>query len=152
MSKHSAIARELFGEGYNCAQAVFVAFSDDTKVDRETALLISSSFGGGMGRLREVCGALTGAFMAAGILFGYTDSKDDEHKAMHYELIQELARKFKEENDSIICRELLGIDVQIDNPVPDKRNKEYYQKRPCADLVESGARILEEYIESQKRR
>lgn len=149
MSKHSKIARELFESGYNCSQAVFVAFCDETKLDKETALKIASSFGGGMGRLREVCGALTGVFMAAGIMYGYTNTDDTELKAKHYELIQYLAGKFKEENESIICRELLGIVVTIDNPIPEKRTKEYYQKRPCADLVESAAIILDEYMETK---
>ena len=96
-----------------------------------------------MGRLREVCGALTGAFMTAGILYGYTDPDDSEAKAKHYELIQSIANKFKEENGSINCRELLGITVTADSPVPEKRTNEYYQKRPCADLVESAAMILD---------
>ena len=95
MTEHSKIAKALFKEGYNCCQAVVLAFSDVTNVDKDLALKSSSSFGGGMGRLREVCGALTGTFVVAGVLFGYTNPKDNIGKAKHYEVIQDLAKGLK---------------------------------------------------------
>jgi len=146
LSTHSELARKLFLQGYNCAQSVFVAFCDETGLDINTALKISSSFGGGMGRLREVCGAVTGMFMVVGMKYGYTNPSDKKAKAKHYELVQDLAKQFEKENGAIICRELLDLSVKNDNPVPDDRNKNYYKKRPCAKLVEEAARILDEYI------
>lgn len=134
-------AEALFKEGYNCAQAVLLAFSDVTELDEKTAALISSSFGGGMGRLREVCGSLSGAFAAVGILRGYSDPKDTEKKKELYALIQEIAAEFKEENGSIICRELLGLSEKSE-PVPEPRTAGYYKKRPCAELCRMSADIV----------
>lgn len=151
MSTHSDLARELFEKGYNCSQSVFAAFCDETGLDVDTALKIASSFGGGMGRLREVCGAVTGMFMAAGIKYGYTDPADKNAKTEHYRLIQNLAGQFEKENGSIICRELLGLSIKNDKPVPEDRNESYYRKRPCAKLVEQAARILDEYISNKNR-
>jgi C_GCAxxG_C_C family probable redox protein len=150
MSAHSDLARELFKKGYNCSQSVFAAFCDETGLDTETALKIASSFGGGMGRLREVCGAVTGMFMVVGMKYGYTDLSNKNAKAEHYELVQDLAKQFENENGSIICRELLGISIKHDNPIPEDRNDNYYKKRPCAELVEQAARILDEYIQSKR--
>lgn len=136
-------ARELFKEGYNCSQAVFGAFAEELGMSFETAVLISSSFGGGMGRLREVCGAVSGMFMAAGLAFGTTDITDHKAKSDHYALIQSLASEFKEQNGSIICRELLGLsEKKPDVPVPEKRTEEYYKKRPCAELCADAAEIF----------
>lgn len=140
---HQERATELFQEGYNCAQSVFAAFSEDLGMDFETALKLSSSFGGGMGRLREVCGAVSGMLMAAGLKYGYSDSKDRKVKTVHYALVQELAKKFEERNGSIICRELLGLDHRRDIPIPEKRTDAYYQKRPCAEMVRYAAEILD---------
>lgn len=145
-------ARELFHEGYNCAQSVFLAFSDLYEIDEQTAIKLSSSFGAGMGRLREVCGALSGIFMVTGLLYGYTDPKAGEEKGEHYERIQALAKEFEEKNNSIICRELLGLGAGKDDPKPEERTKEYYSKRPCENLVGSAAAILEKYIEEQKNK
>ena len=139
-------AMELFNEGYNCAQAVFLAFEDKYNIDRKTALNLSSSFGGGMGRLREVCGAVSGMFMVAGLLYGYNEPEDLEGKKIHYARIQELAKVFEEENDSIICRVLLGTGEGKDEPTPSKRTPEYYKERPCAYFVGTAAAIMEEYI------
>ncbi|MEA5001425.1 MAG: C-GCAxxG-C-C family protein [Endomicrobiaceae bacterium] len=150
--KKSWNARKLFEQGYNCAQAVFCAFCEDEGIDLKTGLKLSSSFGGGMGRLREVCGAVSGMFMAAGIKYGYDSVDDKQAKAAHYKLIQELAEKFKEQNGSIICRDLLGLNKQKDGYVPEDRTKEYYKKRPCVELVECAAGILEEYIEECKNK
>lgn len=146
MSGKAEQAMELFKQGYNCAQSVFAAFCGDLGMDFEIALKLSSSFGGGMGRLREVCGAVSGMFAIAGMKYGYTDPKDSKAKAAHYKLIQELAARFRAENHSIICRELLGLDAGPDSPVPELRTDKYYERRPCAELVGCAARLMEELI------
>ena len=138
--------QKLFEEGYNCAQSVFLAFEDLYEIDRKTALCMSSSFGGGMGRLREVCGAVSGMFMVAGILYGYDDPKASGEKADHYARIQTLAAEFAKENGSIVCRELLGLSVKHDEPTPEARTEAYYKKRPCKELVGMAAEIMERYI------
>ena len=148
MSKHSDYAKELFKRGYNCSQSVLVAFCDETGLDIEDALKISSSFGGGMGRLREVCGAVSGMFMVVGMKYGYTDPTDKQKKSEHYNLIQSLAKQFEQSNQSIICRDLLKINSKHDVPIPEDRTEAYYKKRPCAELVEYAAQILDEYIEN----
>ena len=150
MSKHSELAMDIFKQGYNCSQAVFAAFCDETGMTFEDAVKLSSSFGAGMGKLREVCGAVTGMFMAAGVLYGYADPLDDAAKAEHYALIQSLACQFKEANKSIICRDLLGLDLEEQNPVPEARTEHYYQERPCVELVGSAAEILDNLIERKK--
>ena len=147
MSKHSDYAKELFKKGYNCSQSVFVAFCDETSLDIEDALKISSSFGAGMGRLREVCGAVSGMFMVVGMKYGYTDPTDKSKKSEHYKLIQSLAKRFENKNQSIICRELLKLTLKHEAPIPEDRTEAYYKKRPCAELVEYAAQILDEYIE-----
>ena len=114
LRSHTGAAGQLFVQGYNCSQAVFAAFCDETGLDMDTALRFSSSFGGGMGQLREVCGAVTGMFMVAGVKYGYTDPKDVSAKAEHYRLIQSLAARFKEKNGSYICRELLSAKKGAD--------------------------------------
>ena len=148
MSKHSKLAKDLFNKGYNCSQSVVLAFCDEIGLDPETALRISSSFGGGMGRLREVCGAVTGMFMVVGMLDGYSDPSDRTAKAEHYKLIQSLALNFENENKSIICRELLDLSVERESHIPEERNQDYYKKRPCAELVEYAAKILDEHIDN----
>ncbi len=145
--RHAQIAGELFKSGYNCAQAVFLAFSDMYNMDRETAARLSSSFGGGLGRLREVCGAVSGMAMVAGILYGYDDPKEFAGKSEHYARVQELAKAYEEINGSIVCRELLGLSKKREEPTPERRTGEYYKKRPCEQLVRIAAGILEEYIE-----
>ncbi len=145
--KKSEKAVELFNGGYNCSQAVVGAFAEELGLDLKTALMLSSSFGGGMGRMREVCGAVSGMFMVAGMKYGYSDPKDTAAKTAHYKLIQHLAEKFKERNRYIICRQLLGLEGQDNSYVPSERTAEYYKKRPCAELVRDAAEILEEYME-----
>ncbi len=147
---HKEQAMKYFKDGYNCAQSVFLAFCDEYGMEFETALKISSSFGAGMGKLREVCGAVSGMFMVAGMIYGYTDPKDLTSKTKHYERIQTLAKEFEDQNRSIICRELLGIGKEKDGPTPEVRTKEYYQKRPCLELVGMAADIMEHYINSNK--
>lgn len=148
---HEEKAKELFKEGYNCAQSVFGAFQNEMNIDMQTALKLSSSFGGGMGRLREVCGAVSGMFMVAGMLYGYDDPKNQRVKAKHYARIQELANEFKEHNKSIVCRDLLGLDRKTDSPIPEERTKEYYDKRPCIELVGQAAKIIENYIKENEK-
>lgn len=149
-NKYSQKAASLFTEGYNCAQSVFCAFSDELGIDFETALKLSSSFGGGMGRLREVCGAVSAMFMIAGLKYGYTSPDDDKVKAEHYIRIQKLAEEFKKTNNSIICRELLGLDIKENSPIPAKRTEQYYKDRPCEQLVKEAAYIISNYINSTK--
>ncbi|MCI8372207.1 MAG: C_GCAxxG_C_C family protein [Lachnospiraceae bacterium] len=148
MKDYEAIAKDLFKEGYNCSQAVLLAFAEECGLDEKTAAAVASSFGGGMGRLREVCGTVSGMFLAAGILYGYTEPKDYEGKKEHYARIQELAHTFKEKNGSIICRELLGLKDASLSPVPEKRTDEYYKKRPCMELAGCAAGILSEYMKT----
>ena len=148
---HSERAMSLFKEGYNCSQSVFMAFCDEYNMDSEMASKISSSFGGGMGRLREVCGAVTGMFMVAGMIYGYSDPKDQTLKTEHYKRIQYLAKEFEEKNGSIICRELLGLGKGKDNPVPELRTAEYYKKRPCVELVGMAAEIMDKYITEHRK-
>lgn len=143
-------AMKLFKDGYNCSQAVFGAFADELGLDFETAVKISASFGGGMGRMREVCGAVSGMFMATGLKCGYSSPTDNRSKTEHYKLIQDLAAEFRAENGSIICRELLGLEGKDNNYVPSERTNEYYKKRPCAELVGQAAEILERYFNNAK--
>ena len=137
-------AAELFYNGYNCAQAVAVVFSDLTGLDEAMSARMASSFGGGMGRLREVCGAVSGMLMVAGILYGYDSPSDDVAKKAHYALVQALAGQFREKNGSIICREILKNPPS--DPAPSPRTAEYYASRPCARMVYTAASLLEEYI------
>lgn len=145
MNPYSQKAQKLFRSGYNCAQSVFCAFAEDLGIDFDTALKLSSSFGGGMGRMREVCGAVSAMFMIAGLKYGYTEPNNKEVKAEHYKRIQYLANKFKAKNGTIICRDLLGADAD-DNPVPSDRTQEYYETRPCERVIGEAAEIIAEYI------
>ena len=139
-------AMQLFEEGYNCSQAVLLAFEDMTGLERETAARLASSFGGGLARMREVCGAVSGGAMVLGLLHGYDDPKDYEAKKAHYEFVQEFARRFKEQNGSVICRELLAGTSDVNGNIPEKRTAAYYKKRPCPELVKQAADILEEML------
>ena len=142
---HGIKAAELFLSGSNCAQAVVVAFCDVTGLTPEFSAKMASSFGGGMGRLREVCGAVSGMLMVAGLLYGYEDpGEDDVNKKAHYQLVQELAGKFREQAGSIVCREILKNPPSDPNPTP--RTEEFYKKRPCARMVILAAEILDDYI------
>ena len=144
-------AIQLFKEGYNCSQAVFAVFCDDYHIPKEMALKLSSSFGGGMGRMREVCGAVSGMFMVAGLETGATDGRDSEGKKKNYDLVQKLAAKYREKNGSIICRDLLGLSQEGTQKVftdtkPEERTKMYYNKRPCVELVGDAVDILEKEL------
>ena len=139
-------AEALFLEGYNCAQAVVIAFEDLHGLDRETVAKLSSSFGGGMARLREVCGSVSGMFMVAGLLYGYDNPKAKEEKAEHYARIQKLAADFTAEHGSIVCRDLLGLTEKKQEPTPEERTEAYYKKRPCKEIIGRAAEILDAYI------
>ena len=143
-------AIENFEKGYNCSQSVLLAFQDLLPADEETLAKIACSFGGGIGRLREVCGAVSGMLMAAGLLYGYDGPEKGEKKAAQYRRVQELALPFEEKNGSLVCRELLHLSVHHDTPEPEPRTKTYYEKRPCAGFVGDAAEILEKYIMEQK--
>ena len=151
MIDHSQTAITLFRQGYNCSQAVFAAFADELDINSGTAIKIASSFGGGMGSLREVCGAVTGMFMVAGTKYGYSSPDDLKMKREHYKLIQRMAEKFKEENKYIVCRDLLGIQPVGANLIPQERTDEYYKKRPCEELVGCAARIMDEMIHEKSK-
>ena len=141
---HSILAGDLFLGGYNCAQSVVVAFCDVTGLDRDFSARMASSFGGGMGRLREVCGAVSGMLMVLGLLYGYDTPGDDIAKKAQYQDVQNLCGAFREEVGSIVCREILKNPST--DPTPSPRTAEYYAKRPCARMVMTAARILDEYI------
>ena len=143
---HGMKAAELFMQDYNCAQAVAVAFCDVTGMDEALAARLASSFGGGMGRLREVCGAVSGMLMVAGVLYGYDNPGNDEVKMAHYALVQELCRQFREETGSIVCREILKNPPT--DPMPTPRTEEFYKVRPCARMVLLAGQILDRYIEA----
>ncbi|MDO5570847.1 MAG: C-GCAxxG-C-C family protein [Bacteroidales bacterium] len=149
MDKRTEKAIELFKNGYNCSQSVFAAFADIYGMDEKTALLVSSSFGGGIGRMRETCGAACGMFLAAGLENGSFTPHDNDGKAANYKLVQELASEFKKRNGSLICAELLGLKPKSEiTNIPDDRTKEYYQKRPCVKMVEEATEILLDYYKS----
>ena len=138
-------AEQLFLQGYNCAQAVFTAFADVIGIPAETAARVASSFGGGIGRLREFCGAVGGAEMVLGAVMGYSTPETGEIKAEHYARVQRLAQIFREEKGSYVCRELLGLDG-ASSPIPAARTGEYYQSRPCPGLVRCAAEITERML------
>ena len=142
-------AEELFKSGYNCAQSVLGVFCEELGLDFNTAMKLSSSFGGGMGRMREVCGAVSGMFMTAGLLYSSAEPSS-QNKANQYKIVQELANRFKLKNKTIICRELLNGIESSTSPIPSERTENYYKKRPCISLVCDAVEILEEYISETK--
>ena len=141
---HDIKAAELFLGGYNCAQAVAVAFCDVTGMEEKQAAKVASSFGGGMGRMREVCGAVSGMLMVLGLLYGYDDPGESKGKRELYTDVQALAGKFREEVGSIICRDILKNPPSDPNPSP--RTTEYYAKRPCARMVMTAARLMDQFV------
>jgi C_GCAxxG_C_C family probable redox protein len=172
MIDRGALAKEYFLKGYNCSQAVLLAFSDLTGLDETVAMKMASSFGGGMGRLREVCGTVSASLMVLGILYGYdaTVPTASEDKIEHYARVQEYANRFRAECGSIICREILDnhakyleaqseaviddeqiVAMRSNSAIPTTRTEEYYKKRPCAEAAAKAARILDEYIQELKQ-
>ena len=146
MSERGDKAYDLFMSGYNCTQAVAGAFADVMGMDFETVVKLGSGFGGGMGRMREVCGTFSGIVMVMNVLYGYSDPKDNSTKTELYGRIQEIGEQFRKDNGSIICRELLGLSKPEGSPVPEQRTAEYYKKRPCPELCRYAADLLESYI------
>lgn len=139
-------AEELFRRGYNCSQSVFAAFADVLGMSVEEAARIASPFGAGFGKLREVCGAVSGMTLAAGYLKGYDDPADYESKKELYRLIQEMCAEFREREGTIICRELLGLKEGEDLAEPSVRTEEYYQSRPCIGACRAAAEIAEKNL------
>ncbi len=133
-----------FTGGYNCAQAVLLAFADTVGIDEKICAKLSSSFGGGMGRMREVCGAVSGMLMVAGLLYGYDGPEEGDIKKEHYSRVQYLAEQFRNEVGSIVCRDILKNPPA--DPTPSPRTAEYYKQRPCARMVALAVRIMEQYI------
>ena len=140
------LAAEKFTNGYNCAQAVLLAFCDVTGLDETTAAKLTSGFGGGIGRLREVCGAANGAFMVISLVYGGDGIAPREKKGELYARIQDFAAQFKDHNGSYLCRELLAGVTADRTPLPDQRTGEYYKKRPCVDIVRDAADMLDAYL------
>ena len=146
-------ATDNFHQGYNCCQAVLLAFSDILKADPGTLKTIASGFGGGMGRLREVCGAFSGMVMMAGFISPAADPSVKEDRTKNYALVQQFAEKFKELNGgSIVCRELLGLakNAAQESPVPSDRTADYYKKRPCPVIIGNAAKIIAEYLTNKQ--
>ena len=139
-------AKVLFNEGYNCAQSVALAYADITPLDEQMVATITASFGGGLGRLREVCGAVSGMAFVASFISPCPTSTDAVAKKQNYALVQEFAEKFRQQNGNIVCRSLLGLDHPKDDPTPSARTAEYYKKRPCAEYVYDAALIVGEYL------
>ncbi len=143
-------AMELFKQGYNCSQAVVGAFEDKLDISHEQLMKLSSSFGGGMGRLREVCGAVSGMFMLCGMLCGYDVPNDIEIKKEHYARIQKLAEMFREKHGSIVCRNLLGLkEGENDSYEPTPRTISFYAKRPCIKIIGDAAALFEKMMENE---
>lgn len=136
----------LFESGFNCAQSVFGAYAELFGMDMETALKLSCPMGGGMGRMREVCGTVSAMSMLSGLKEGNTDPENEAAKKAAYELVRRMASDFRQENGSIVCRELLGIDGMETSAAPSVRTRQYYASRPCTELVRSAARIVERYL------
>ena len=140
-------ARSYFLEGFNCSQSVFCAFADRFGLDEETAKKISAGLGGGVGRMREVCGAVSASAMVLGSICAPVDGSDNESKMRNYELVREFSSRFCERHSSVVCREILKLGVKMESTAkPDDRTAEYYRKRPCLKVVEDAAEILEEMI------
>ena len=139
-------AKELFNSGYNCAQSVAMAFADITPLDAEMVATITASFGGGLGRLREVCGAVSGMAFVASFISPCPTATDAAAKKQNYALVQEFAEQFRQQNGNIVCRSLLGLDRPKDEPTPSPRTAEYYRKRPCAEYVYDAALIVANHL------
>jgi C_GCAxxG_C_C family probable redox protein len=140
------LAKEYFNSGYNCSQAVALAFAEEMNMEKDFVAMAVSGFGGGMGRMREVCGCVSGMVFVISNLYGYIDPKDNQGKKELYKKINDVANQYKELNSSIVCRELLGL-TQNDGSVPEERTEEYYEKRPCSDLCQVAGDILEKFLD-----
>lgn len=145
MEGKGELAKSLFEQGYNCAQSVVAAFAQEMGMDTKTAARLVCGLGGGVGRQREICGAVSGMAVVAGFLYGYDTPGDEEGKRRTYEMVQLLSARFREKNGSILCRELLGEEGKDTNFVPSARTAEYYARRPCPGLIFCAGQLLEEY-------
>ena len=143
----SELAKQYFESGYNCAQSVALAFADRVPVTKEQLLALASPFGGGMGRLRETCGAVSAMFMVTGLLYGYSTPETGEIKAELYRRVQELGLAFEARFGSLVCRELLGLQVKHEVPIPAPRTGAFYHNRRCGEFVAAAAGILEETLQ-----
>ena len=143
------VAMGLFKEGYNCAQAVACAYADLLNMQQQDIARMVSGFGGGFGRMREVCGAVSGMVFVLNVLQGSDDPKDGAEKSAHYARVQQLCKAYEAENGSIVCRVLLGLDHKADGPEAEARTEAYYKKRPCVELVGCAAQILEQYLTAE---
>ncbi len=152
MKSKGELAKSYFMQGYNCAQAVSMAFSEEMNLEADTVAKMVSAFGGGMGRMREVCGAVSGMFFVLSVLEGYSDPKDHAGKMNLYKSVQELAEEFRSSNGSIVCRDLLSGSIpEISNsPEPSPRTEAYYRKRPCPELISLAAQILQEKLSNEE--
>jgi len=158
-------AESLFHAGYNCAQSAIGPFCEQLGVDFNTVMRLSQPFGGGMSRMREVCGAVSGILMAAGLAAGSADPADRDAKDNTYKLVQELAERFRLKHGSIICRELLGLVPMgqsqkaaetgqvithiTQQPESSERTDEYYKKRPCQSLVGDAAETIQVWLDER---
>lgn len=143
-------AKELFLMGYNCAQATFGAFAEDYGLDLNVAMTLSAGLGGGIGRLRETCGAVTGATLAVSLAMGSFDLNNPDAKTQVYTEIRKVVDIFEAETGSIVCADMLGVPRRRDSEVAEVRTQEYYQKRPCAELVYLAADAAEKIIKDLK--
>lgn len=150
IEKYVKKATDNFEKGYNCSQSVFLAFAEEYGVDPEMAARIALSFGGGMGRLREVCGAVTGMFMVMGLHYPASDLKNIASRTVNYDAVQRTAFEFKSEMGSYICADLLKIKREPQSPAPDSRTSAYYAERPCLRCVATAAAITAREILKEK--
>lgn len=140
-------AVDLFKSGCNCSQSVICAYSDVFDMDEHTAMRVSEGFGGGMGRMRSVCGAVSGMFMLAGLKYSKGVPKDIETRTKVYSVVQQMAKDFKEKNGSIVCGDLLGINLPKDTgAVPTERSADFYKKRPCIGCISDCAGLVQKYL------
>lgn len=146
IEQRSEQAVAYFKQGYNCAQSVYMAYADVFGMDKDLAARIIAPLGGGMGRLREVCGAVSGMFLVAGLKHPADNPTDHDAKTRNYAAVQRLAEKFRQQNGSIVCRELLGLAVRKDDPTPEPRTDAYYKRRPCAEYVRIAATLAGEEL------
>ena len=146
ISARAQAAKDNFKAGYNCSQSVALAFADLLPIDKDTLLMLASPFGGGMARMREVCGAVSGMFIVEGLLLGYSSPTAPGQKSELYAKANALGTKYAQINGSVVCREILSGVTHTGGIIPEKRTDEYYKKRPCADLVYTAAEILAEHL------
>ena len=142
LEKRTKQAIIFFEEGYNCSQAVFMAYSDLYGIEQETAAKLATSFGGGMGRLREVCGAVSGMFLVLGLQYPFINTKDKVSKNTNYKVVQRTANEFKSIMGSYICADLLKLKQKLQSPESAERNEDYYKFRPCTRCVALAAEII----------